>query len=291
MMFDHDEYQLVDFGLGKKLERFSGVHVLRECPAANGFQPQAADRFRSGQILSFNRDKRRWTNLALVPKNDWSVRHGSVVLGLRPTPFGHLGVFSEQAANWSWLDSIGSSIAGRRAINLFAYTGGTTLKLASLGASVVHVDSSKSVVTWARENSRLSGLADRPIRWIIDDAMTFVGREIKRGNKYDIIVADPPAFGHGAKRASWKLGRDLPRLVKGLTEICDARPTAVLFSWHSAGVDARQLGEWLQRAFRLAAAGSTETGALDLLTPDGRKLNCGHFFRWHSSRLGSNGKR
>ena len=280
-MIESDQYQLVDFGDGKKLERFSGVDVLRDCPAATGIRPQNPALFGGRPFLTYCRDGKKWNGVELVT-SEWSIRHGKVQLGLKPTPFGHVGAFCEQAMNWSWLDSMGPLLRDARAINLFAYTGGTTLKLASLGASVVHVDSAKNIVGWARENAERSRLAKRPIRWIVDDAMTFVGREIKRGNKYDVIVADPPAFGHGGKRASWKIERDLKTLIQRLSEICSDDPKVILISWHSQGVDAMQLFLWTIESFGLKTTFQDACGNMDLFSPDGRKLNCGHYFRWHA---------
>ena len=282
LLIESDQYQLVDFGDGKKLERFSGVHVLRDCPAAEGIWPHQPASFDARPILSYCRDGKKWKGTNLVT-DGWSVRHGKVELGLKPTPFGHLGAFCEQATNWSWLDSLGSQLQDTKAINLFAYTGGTTLKLASLGASVVHVDSAKNIVGWARENAERSRLTNCPVRWIVDDAMTFVRREIKRGNKYDIIVADPPAFGHGGRRASWKIERDLEVLIQRLAEISSDKPQLILISWHSHGVDAVKLFHWIDKSFGLNASIQDVTGDMDLISRDGRRLNCGHYFRWHVS--------
>lgn len=283
-MFTPDQYQLIDFGYRKKLERFSGVEVLRDCPAAAG-RPKNPKLYRSDDLMAFDRESNQWTAAAQIPE-PWHINHGTVRLGLKPTPFGHVGAFCEQAANWHWLDGLSDLVHGRKAINLFAYTGGTSLKLASLGASVVHVDSAKNVVNWARENASNSGLAEKPIRWIVDDALTFVRREAKRGNKYDIIVADPPAFGHGGKKASWKLQRDLPTLIELLQEISMSYPTIILFTWHSQGVQEREFCQLVQDAFELNNDGIQDSGPLDLESLDGRKLNCGHFFRWHAPQQG-----
>ena len=284
-MFKPDQYQLVDFGYGKKLERFAGIDVLRPCPAAEGIRPLDPAAFNAETCLSYCREQKEW-HCNDQARADWSICHGDVSFGIKPTPFGHLGVFCEQAVNWTWLDSIGSDLAGARAINLFAYTGGTTLKLASLGASVVHVDAAKTVVNWGKDNAVRSGLSDRPIRWIVDDAMTFVQREIKRGNKYDIIVADPPAFGHGGKRASWKIDRDLENLIRGLAEITAVNPKAILMTWHSMGINAAQLCGAIEDGFGLTIGAARNIGRMDLVSIDGRKLNCGYFYRWHRDSSG-----
>ena len=287
-MFEPNQYRLIDFGNGRKLESFNGIDVLRSCPAAEGVRP-AQPSLMANCELEYCQKKRAWTPAGRYPA-DWSIRHGDLVLGLKPTPFGHLGVFAEQADNWTWLDSIASrtkgtaAFNGATAINLFAYTGGSTLKLASLGARVVHVDSAKTVVNWARNNAELSGLSKRPVRWIVDDAMTFLQREVRRGNRYDVIVADPPAFGHGGKKASWKIDRDLPRLISLLAEVCQKQPLAVLITWHSQGISASDVGDLMAAEFGNRLARESRSLTLDLVTGDGRKLNCGNVVRWAQIR-------
>jgi len=205
-MFDPQQYELIEFGEGTKVERFGGNVVARESPSVEMFDPKSPiDQFE----VDASYDSRdgddgdcAWHGNV---EDGWCVVHGSNKFSLRQTPSGQVGLFPEQAANWDWIQSHAAKISGKKAINLFAYTGGSTLALAAAGAHVTHVDSASSVVTWARQNAAASGLADHPIRWMVEDAMKFVQREIKRGNTYEIFVADPPSFGRGKKKETWKI--------------------------------------------------------------------------------------
>ena len=155
-----------------------------------------------------------WQPAGFLPAA-WAIRHDGWSLELRPTPFGHLGVFPEQAANWDWLaERIRQAGRPLRLLNLFAYTGGSTLAAAAAGAEVVHVDAARNVVTWARHNAQLSGLDAAPIRWIAEDVQKFVAREIRRKNEYDGVILDPPSYGHGPRGQAWNLPRDLGPLLE-----------------------------------------------------------------------------
>ena len=277
-MFATNQYELVDFGDGQKLERFSGVLVRRDCPAAN--RSKASPKLWEARALSFSRQsKEGWGNLDQVP-SPWTVQLNSgVSMTLSPTPFGHLGLFAEQSVNWEWIDQQRDQLRGLRAINLFAYTGATTLALAAAGASVTHVDSARKVVGWARENAQLSGLAHAPIRWIVDDALTFTRREIKRGRQYDMVVADPPAFGHGLKRQAWKLERDMGELLNNLAILCGGSKKIGLLTAHSLGYDAPDLAADVARAFQLSRS-KLDTGQMNLKTRKGRELESGFYVRF-----------
>ncbi len=285
LLFDNDQYELIEFSDGKKLERFGGVDVLRDCAAAEDRgkrQRRAAELFASGhQFLRFERDRRRWAGVECLPER-WQVNHNSVTFGLKPAPFGHVGIFPEQAENWDWIVGLPFELTGLKAMNLFAYTGGTTLAMAACGAHVTHIDASRPVVNWAKRNASLSGLADASVRWIVDDAAKFVKREIRRGNRYDIIVADPPAFGHADGKMSWKIDRDFGALLLDLAELCPPRPAAVLISCHTIGFDDRDLKRLAERSLDIDHLGLAQSGQLELKTGSGRRLNCGHFFRWHN---------
>ena len=281
-MFTSNQYELVDFGNGEKLERFAGVLVRRDCPAANG--PKANPRAWDNRALSFSRQSRDgWINLDQVPK-EWTIQLASgVSLELSPTPFGHLGLFPEQWVNWQWVDDRRERLHGLRVLNLFAYTGATTLALATAGASVTHVDSARKVVGWARKNAELSGLGDAPIRWIVDDALSFVRREIKRGRQYDMVVADPPAFGHGLKRQAWKLERDMVELLEGLATLTRDEMKVGLLTGHSLGYGAPDLARDMARAFQVPRS-ALDTGQMNLNTAAGRKLKSGFYVRFDGWR-------
>ena len=272
----NNQYDLLDFGRNEKLECIGGVVVRRETPSAPGGKANSVDwgqaRLR-GRVVG---DKYSWDGIA---PSDWRFDAGDFQLKLKPTPSGQVGVFPEQSVNWDWLKRCPADLAGLKAINLFGYTGATTLSLANRGAQVVHVDAAKSVVSWARANAQTSGLADSPIRWMVEDALTFVRRELKRGNKYDIIVADPPSFGRGPKGERWKLQRDLFQLIESLSELSRGRCKMVLLSCHTPGVDHRQLRSEVENQFHFEA-GTGDSFALELRTQENKSLPSGNCFRW-----------
>ncbi len=212
----------------------------------------------------------------------WIIQHFRKTFHLKPTPFGHLGVFPEQAGNWKWIQDLPFDLNGMKALNLFAYTGGTTMALAIRGAEVTHVDSAKNVVRWASDNARATCAPKSNIRWIVEDAQKFVNRQTKRGNFYDIIVADPPAIGHAGKKMSWKFDRDIGELLKALVSVANENLAALLITCHSQNHDAMFLERNANDLFSLER-GNGQSGTMDLVTEDGRKLNCGHFFRWNCS--------
>lgn len=212
-----DQYELIDFGEGRKLERFGGITLDRPCPAALNFRKRQADQWLSadlcvdekGSVHSVEGD-RRWAS------ENWRARFDQVQFQLRLTPFGHVGLFPEHAAQWSWLleqtDQLSSQSPSL--LNLFAYTGGASLVLAANGWQVTHVDASEPTVQWARHNAQLSDLSQAPIRWLVEDARVYVARELKRGRNYDAILLDPPSYGHGPKGQAWQIDRDLPPLIQ-----------------------------------------------------------------------------
>ena len=274
-MFHPDQYELVDFGHGMKWEKFQGVDVVRPCPAAIGAEAMLE---MPSTASSYDKRHSKWLNAESIPDN-WQITHHRASFNLKPTPFGHLGAFCEQAFNWDWIENLPFDLQGLKAINLFAYTGGTTLAMASKGAHVVHVDSARNVVNWARRNADSSGLAEAPIRWLVEDALKFVSREAKRGNKYDLIVADPPAIGHAGKRMTWKFERDIETLLGLLNEIAADTLKGLLLTSHTVGYDGADLHRMAKSAFGSSYPNETEKGRLDLHSRSGRKLNCGYYCR------------
>lgn len=277
-------YELIDVGGGKKLERFGECLVARPCPVSEAPERSVAAWRRIDlefvrQSVSDPNARGRWLTHRPPPPT-WQLRSGPLVLNLQPTPFGHLGAFPEQLANWDWIRQMSGPLAGMRAINLFAHTGGTTLALASCGAQVVHLDSSRSAVNWARRNSVDSRLDQAPIRWIVDDALTFLEREVRRGRRYEIVVADPPAFGHGPKRQGWKFDRDLNRLLALLAQLTAGRPRLVLFTGHSAGCDAGELLARTRSHFPELADDRWESGQMTLTSRTEKQLPAGYFVRF-----------
>jgi 23S rRNA (cytosine1962-C5)-methyltransferase len=222
-------------------------------------------------------DKGLWqTGDAAIP-SPWTLSHDSCRLELKLTDFGHLGVFPEQAANWDWIaEWVRQANRPLKVLNLFAYTGGSTLAAAAAGAEVVHVDAARNTVAWARRNAEISGLADAPIRWIAEDATLFVRRELKRGNRYQAVILDPPSYGHGPKGEVWKLDEGLPELLSLCAELTEADRRFVLLSCHSPGFGPREVGNMMAQAF---GEQNIETGEMAVVTSAGRTLPSGAMAR------------
>jgi 23S rRNA (cytosine1962-C5)-methyltransferase len=201
---------------------------------------------------------------------------------LKRTEFGHVGMFPEQAENWRWIAEEIRNQQGHvpRVLNLFAYTGGSTLAAARAGAEVVHVDAAKNVVGWARRNAELSGLADASIRWIAEDAVKFVERELKRGNRYDAVILDPPSYGHGPRGEVWRVSKDLARLLSLCRELTAGGGRFVLLTCHTPGYEAKSLHDMMEHVGFSGSAGEIEAKALSIRACDGRELPSGSVVRW-----------
>ena len=228
----------------------------------------------------FEREGRdgKWTGK--LPK-EWPVEFGGLTFLIKPTSFKHTGLFPEQLSNWQWGSELIKN-AGREisVLNIFGYTGGATLASAQAGASVTHVDASKTSVAWARENAKLSGLQEKPIRWITDDAITFLKREIKRGVKYDAVVMDPPAFGHGPDGEVWKFEENFLELLKLVQEVLSDKPLFVLVNGYAAGYSPLAFAYNLEQLIK-KLGGSIEYGDLAIAESNSdRVLPCGIFARW-----------
>ena len=278
-MFDADQYELLDFGDGRKLERFGALVLDRPCPAAERTSRAAPAAWSKADWQYVRRGENKGSWNARVAKSKpptWNIRHGDFELQLQLSEFGHLGVFPEQAENWSWIArQIQRCQRQLKVLNLFAYTGGSTLAAAAAGAEVVHVDSAANIVRRARQNAEISGLADAPIRWISEDAQKFVEREVRRGNKYDAIILDPPSYGHGPKGEVWKLAHHLMPLLSHGAMLVESQLAFLLFTCHSPGFGPAELQASLEDTF----FGHCQTGAqarsLQLTTKDNRRLSAG----------------
>ncbi len=276
-------YQLLDWGNGRKLESFNDYIMDRPCPAAVGHTKSDPPFWRRADAR-FDITKNhqgRWS-FKHQPPNDWNYCCWFGKLRLAPSPFGHLGVFPEQACVWDWLRRVKKTVTGLKLLNLFAYTGGSTLAAAKIGAEVVHVDSAKNIVKRGRENAALSNLHDKPIRWIVDDVLKFVLRESRRENRYDGFILDPPTYGHGVGKSIWKIEQDLPKLVKLLRGICrDCH--LIAFTCHSPGFDAGRVRQQFVADFDELKDNSKtrcDSGTLDLISADNRRLSSGIYVCW-----------
>ncbi len=279
-------YLLVDFGDGRKLESFDGVLVDRPCQAAEHCKKVSSKSWLNAQLRFEVREGAGWQGTSSVA-SEWRFQFGSVVLQLKPTPFGHIGVFPEQQFNWHWLSELVKSQDRDhvRCLNLFAYTGASTLVLAAAGCEVTHVDASRPTLQWARANAESSVLQTAPIRWIQEDARRFVEREIKRGNRYDIVLLDPPTYGHGPKGQVWDFERDMELLLEQCFEVLNETPMAVLWTGHS---ESRLLTE-LSKKFseQTACLGLKEftSERAQLQDSADRPLDCGFKIRWSATGM------
>lgn len=276
------DYELLDSGEGEKLERFGEVVLRRPDPQALWRKNLGEAEWKNAHA-TFTRDGKdgSWDVKKGTPEK-WVIEFGGLKMNIKPTAFKHTGLFPEQSTNWEWLKRVitNSPKKDLEVLNLFGYTGGASLVCAEAGAKVVHVDSSKAAINWGKENAELSGLQDKPIRWILDDARVFVEREIKRGRKYDGILMDPPSFGHGANNELWKIEEDFLKLVEDCKQILADEPSFFLINGYSAGYSAIAYQNNLldlEKKF----GGKVEIGELTLEeTGSKRLLPAGIFARW-----------
>ncbi len=279
-MFTPDQYVLLDFGNGRRLERFAGVLLDRPAPAVEEMTRADPDAWRhvDARFDRLGEEKGEWTYREELPET-WTLRHEQMTLELRMTQFGHLGVFPEQAANWDWIARrLAESSTPANVLNLFAYTGGSTLAAAAAGAEVVHVDAARNTVARARRNTELSGMAQRPIRWIDEDALKFVRREVKRGNGYDAVILDPPSYGHGPHGEVWRLAEHLSRLLDACAHLTAGRCRFILLTCHTPGFDPPRLEEMMTDA--LGDGGKVDARRLTIRAATGRDMPAGVVVRW-----------
>ncbi len=293
------EYELVDTGDGKKLERYGKYLLSRPDPEAI-WKKTLDDKEWEKADLEFIREgtKTKWIIKNGVP-NNWNILYGDLTFSIKPTSFKHMGLFPEQLPNWEWMEKIIKNVSGERSclkgaqckalksesikiLNLFAYTGGATLACAKAGAEVCHVDASKNAVFWARGNAELSGLREAPIRWLIEDVILFLKREIKRERKYDAIIMDPPSFGHGPKDELWKIEEDFLNLIDLCKQVLSDDPLFILINGYTAGYSAIAYQNILIDMMK-DYKGDIETGELVIEeSASKRLLPCGIFARWSS---------
>lgn len=279
-MFDDSEYSLLDFGQGRKLERFGTFTLDRPAPAAEGKRRAHPELWGSANARYERGSGERGIWKGNLPPT-WTVTYGRATFELKPNEFGHVGLFAEQTENWDWISrQVARANRPLKVLNLFAYTGGSTLAAALAGAEVTHVDAAKNVVAWARRNADSSGLAEAPIRWIAEDAPTFVARELKRGNRYDAVILDPPTYGHGRQGEAWRLEQGLLPLLKACGELTSPQRAFVLLSCHSPGYGPAELEACLAEAIFGRCGAGAKARQLAIRSADGRKLASGVVARW-----------
>lgn len=231
------DYQVIDCSEGEKLERWGNYLLVRPDPQVIWDTPKSEKGWKkmNGHYHRSAKGGGEWEFFDLPEQ--WTINYRSLTFNLKPFSFKHTGLFPEQAANWDWFsEKIRKSKREIKVLNLFAYTGGATLAAAAAGAHVTHVDASKGMVTWAKENAVSSGLKEAPIRWIVDDCVKFVEREIRRGNHYDAVIMDPPSYGRGPKGEIWKIEECIYPLVKLCTQLLSGDPLFFLINSYTTGL-------------------------------------------------------
>jgi 23S rRNA (cytosine1962-C5)-methyltransferase len=260
-------YELVDAGDGRRLERFGDRLVDRPAPSATERRRAPGEPWAAAD-LRFDRDG-GWRG---PDRSPWTVDVDGLTLELRPTEAGQVGVFPEHVTFWSWLRDVLADREAPSVLHLFAATGATTLELARAGARVTHVDGSRPTIAWARRNAELSGLAERPIRWIVDDALAFTRREARRDVRYDGLVLDPPSYGHGPDGSRWALRTALPDLLAAAAAVATDE-AFVLLTAHATGLEAADLADAVADAF--GSAGTIAADGIQLTATSGAILPLG----------------
>lgn len=285
-LLSNGRYELIDFGDGRKLESFAGHLVDRPCPAAAELAPHDPSAWNQAHAY-YDAAAKSWTHHQRWPAA-LQIDCETFRMPVHPTPFGHVGVFPEQAENWRWLGSAIVDLTSKpHALNLFAYTGASSLALAAAGYQVAHVDAAKPNVTAARQAAQLNGLSDAPIRYLVDDAAKFAAREFRRQRNYQTIVLDPPAYGHGPSGKAWRLERDLWPLLTDCLRLLDPRSFRLLITGHSPEVDAAKVtgflagSEFISQA-KAASGLLLESGRSQLTDRIGRSLDAGFYVRVQS---------
>lgn len=277
------DYKIYDTTDGEKLESWGGKILVRPDPQIIWKSPKKTDMWARADAVYHRSAKGggEWEVRKKLPES-WNISYGDLKFVIRPTGFKHTGLFPEQAVNWDFMaDKIRSAQGDVRVLNLFAYTGGATLACANAGASVTHVDASKGMVSWARDNAAASGLSDRPIRWLVDDCEKFVKREIKRGKKYEGIVMDPPSYGRGPGGEVWKLEDCIYDLVSTCAQVLSDEPLFFLLNSYTTGLSPSVMAYILNEIIVPKFGGSVTADEIGLpVENSGMALPCGSTAIW-----------
>lgn len=272
-----DHYQLIDSGDEKRLESFGPYTLIRPCSQAV-WKPKNPKLWKNADAIFTREEGNRWSFYRKMP-SEWKVRLEDLDFLISPTDFGHLGIFPEHHHQWKWMSELISKRKEPNILNLFAYTGAATIKLAQAGAKVCHLDASKKSVSWACENAKINRSDHLPIRWIVDDAIKFLHREIKRGVKYDAIILDPPSFGKGAKGEIFKIEKDINELLELCSKVLSDDPLFVLFTCHTPGFTPSVMEYLLKQTF--STLGKIEVGEMLIEAKETYPLPSGVFGRWY----------
>lgn len=280
---DWKDYEILDMANGEKLERWGNITLIRPDPQIIWKEKSFPEKWKNANA-KYNRSNTgggNWNFIKPLPKS-WQIKYKDLTFNIKPMGFKHTGIFPEQAVNWDWMmNKIRNSNREAKILNLFAYTGGASVACLKAGASVCHVDSSKGMCEWAKENVTSSGLRERPIRFLIDDVVKFVNREIRRGNKYDGIIMDPPSYGRGANGEVWKFEENIADLVKLCMNVLSDKPLFFLINSYTTGISSQVLENLLRINIPKKVGGKFSHGELGLpMTNSKLILPCGIYGRW-----------
>jgi 23S rRNA (cytosine1962-C5)-methyltransferase len=280
---DWNDYQILDMANGEKLEKWNNVTLVRPDPQIIWKQKTYPEKWKKAdaKYSRSNTGGGAWNYNKKLP-SAWQVKYKDLVFNIKPMGFKHTGLFPEQAVNWDWMiNKIKSTNKEIKVLNLFAYTGGATVACLSAGASVCHVDSSKGMVSWAKENVTSSGLQDRKVRYIVDDVVKFVNREIRRGNKYNAIIMDPPSYGRGTNGEVWKFEDNIYDLVELCSKVLTDKPLFFLINSYTTGISSMVLENILK--LNIHAKGKFSNGEIGIpMQNSNLVLPCGIYGRWES---------
>ena len=276
------DYEVLDTSSGEKLERWGDYILVRPDPQVIWNTPHghAGWSHKNGHYHRSAKGGGEWEFFDLP--QEWTIHYRELTFHLKPFSFKHTGLFPEQAVNWDWFSRmIREAHRPVKVLNLFAYTGGATVSAAAAGASVTHVDASKGMVTWAKENAVSSGLGDAPIRWLVDDCVKFVEREIRRGNKYDGIIMDPPSYGRGPKGEIWKIEESILPFIELCSKLLSDEALFLLINSYTTGLQPSVLSYMLNTVLTRRLGGQVEAEEIGLpVTESGLVLPCGASGRW-----------
>ena len=278
-----NDYQILDMANGEKLEKWNNFILVRPDPQIIWKQKTFPQNWKNAnaEYLRSNTGGGKWKYNKKLPKS-WQIKYKNLIFNIKPMGFKHTGLFPEQAVNWDWMISkIKSAQKEIKVLNLFAYTGGATVACLSAGATVCHVDSSKGMVSWAKENVISSGLQDKKVRYIVDDVVKFVNREIRRGNKYDAIIMDPPSYGRGTNGEVWKFEDNIYDLVNLCSKVLTENPLFFLINSYTTGISSAVLENILKLNIR--SKGKFSNGEIGIpMQNSNLVLPCGIYGRWES---------
>ena len=279
------DYEILDMANGEKLERWKNIVLVRPDPQIIWKDKTFPEKWNKANAVykRSNKGGGGWNYKTKLPES-WQIKYKDLTFNIKPMGFKHTGLFPEQAVNWDWMiNKIKNAKRSIKVLNLFAYTGGATVACLYAGASVCHVDSSKGMVAWAKENVASSKLQDKPVRYIVDDVVKFVQREIRRGNKYDAIIMDPPSYGRGANGEVWQFENNIYDLVELCTKVLSDNPLFFLINSYTTGISSKVLENILNLTVNKEHNGKVSSGEIGLPMENSKLvLPCGIYGRWEN---------